>query len=185
MIRRFDHDMTMRSRTGLASTPSAVTVGSAPARARRMQRGAHTAEVRPLWSACKARRPATTVTYVQASETAPTAADPLPPDERREVVRRVLEWYRSNARDLPWRRAEATPWQVMVSEFMLQQTPVARVREPWRLWIERWPTPSALAADTSRRSRSGVGPARLPPSSAAVARRRFGDHESVRRQCSC
>jgi len=34
----------------------------------------------------------------------------------------------------------------MVSEFMLQQTPVARVREPWQLWIERWPTPSALAA---------------------------------------
>jgi A/G-specific adenine glycosylase len=92
---------------------------------------------------------ATTVAYVQASDTAQAAAGPLPPGEHREVVRRVLQWYRSNARDLPWRRAEATPWQVMVSEFMLQQTPVARVREPWRLWIERWPTPSALAATPS------------------------------------
>jgi A/G-specific adenine glycosylase len=33
----------------------------------------------------------------------------------------------------------------MVSEFMLQQTPVERVREPWRAWLERWPTPSSLA----------------------------------------
>jgi A/G-specific adenine glycosylase len=93
----------------------------------------------------KARRSAITVAYVQASET-PTAAGPLLPGERGEVVRRVLQWYRSNARDLPWRRAEVTPWQVMISEFMLQQTPVARVQEPWRLWVERWPTPSALAA---------------------------------------
>jgi A/G-specific adenine glycosylase len=85
------------------------------------------------------------VAYVQAFETAPTAGGPLAPGERKEVVRRVLQWYPSNARDLPWRRAEATPWQVMVSEFMLQQTPVARVREPWRLWVERWPTPPALA----------------------------------------
>ncbi|GAA1426599.1 A/G-specific adenine glycosylase [Microlunatus lacustris] len=62
------------------------------------------------------------------------------------VVERVLAWYGRNARDLPWRRPEATPWQVVVSEFMLQQTPVERVREPWRAWVERWPTPAALAA---------------------------------------
>lgn len=34
----------------------------------------------------------------------------------------------------------------MISEFMLQQTPVARVVDPWRAWVERWPTPAALAA---------------------------------------
>lgn len=34
----------------------------------------------------------------------------------------------------------------MVSEFMLQQTPVARVLEPWRQWMERWPAPADLAA---------------------------------------
>lgn len=65
------------------------------------------------------------------------------------VVERVLTWYAENARDLPWRRPAATPWQVVVSEFMLQQTPVERVREPWRRWVERWPTPAALAAAPS------------------------------------
>ncbi len=64
----------------------------------------------------------------------------------RLIVRRVLRWYADNARDLPWRRPGVTPWAVMVSEFMLQQTPVERVRGPWRLWMDRWPTPDALAA---------------------------------------
>jgi len=68
---------------------------------------------------------------------------------RRTVVRRVLQWYAENARDLPWRRPEATPWEVMVSEFMLQQTPVERVRAPWQAWVERWPSPAALAAAPS------------------------------------
>lgn len=61
------------------------------------------------------------------------------------VAGRVLRWYAANARDLPWRRPGATPWEVMVSEFMLQQTPVERVRQPWREWVGRWPTPTALA----------------------------------------
>ncbi len=65
------------------------------------------------------------------------------------VVSCVLRWYDGHARDLPWRRPEATPWEVMVSEFMLQQTPVERVRQPWHQWIERWPTPVALAAAPS------------------------------------
>ncbi len=39
-----------------------------------------------------------------------------------------------------------TPWQVLVSEFMLQQTPVARVQPVWESWVARWPTPSATAA---------------------------------------
>jgi A/G-specific adenine glycosylase len=59
----------------------------------------------------------------------------------------VLEWYAENARDLPWRRPEATPWGVLVSEFMLQQTPVARVLPVWESWMDRWPVPAALAAD--------------------------------------
>ncbi len=65
------------------------------------------------------------------------------------VVSRVLRWYDDHARDLPWRRPEATPWEVMVSEFMLQQTPVERVRQPWQQWVERWPAPSDLAAAPS------------------------------------
>ncbi|MFT4165284.1 MAG: A/G-specific adenine glycosylase [Microlunatus sp.] len=63
-----------------------------------------------------------------------------------QVVDRVLDWYAGHARDLPWRRPEATAWEIMVSEFMLQQTPVARVLRPWRQWIDRWPTPPDLAA---------------------------------------
>jgi A/G-specific adenine glycosylase len=58
----------------------------------------------------------------------------------------VADWYRANARDLPWRRSGTTPWGVLVSEFMLQQTPVARVEPIWREWMERWPRPSDLAA---------------------------------------
>ena len=58
----------------------------------------------------------------------------------------VLDWYAEHARDLPWRRPEATAWSVMVSEFMLQQTPVTRVLPVHEEWLERWPTPAALAA---------------------------------------
>ncbi len=59
----------------------------------------------------------------------------------------VLAWYRRHARDLPWRSPRATPWSVLVSEIMLQQTPVARVLPAHRGWLARWPTPAALAAD--------------------------------------
>lgn len=66
-----------------------------------------------------------------------------------DVVGRVVAWYDANARDLPWRAPGTSPWAVLVSEFMLQQTPVERVREPWARWLERWPTPAALAATPS------------------------------------
>ncbi|MEV6980142.1 A/G-specific adenine glycosylase [Sphaerisporangium sp. NPDC051017] len=59
----------------------------------------------------------------------------------------ILDWYAGNARDLPWRRPEATPWGILVSEIMLQQTPVARVQPIWEEWMDRWPTPAALAAE--------------------------------------
>jgi A/G-specific adenine glycosylase len=57
----------------------------------------------------------------------------------------ILRWYRANARDLPWREATAGPWAVLVSEVMLQQTPVARVLPAYHAWLDRWPTPVALA----------------------------------------
>jgi A/G-specific adenine glycosylase len=59
----------------------------------------------------------------------------------------VLGWYAENARDLPWRAPGASPWSVLVSEIMLQQTPVSRVLPAHRDWLGRWPSPAALAAD--------------------------------------
>src|SRR5947208_1141004 len=59
----------------------------------------------------------------------------------------LIDWFDRNARDLPWRRADAGPWGVLVSEVMLQQTPVARVEPVWYAWLARWPTPATLAAD--------------------------------------
>jgi A/G-specific adenine glycosylase len=61
----------------------------------------------------------------------------------------LLRWYERSARDLPWRRPGTTPWAVLVSEFMLQQTPVVRVLPVWAAWLHRWPTPAALAADSA------------------------------------
>lgn len=61
----------------------------------------------------------------------------------------LMGWYDDNARDLPWRDPAATSWAVMVSEFMLQQTPVARVLPVYEAWIRRWPTPADLAAAPS------------------------------------
>lgn len=58
----------------------------------------------------------------------------------------LLDWYDRAQRDLPWRKPGVTAWQILVSEFMLQQTPVARVEPIWLDWIARWPTPSATAA---------------------------------------
>ena len=63
----------------------------------------------------------------------------------------LVAWYREHARDLPWRRPEFRSaygaWGVLVSEFMLQQTPVTRVIPHLEAWLDRWPTPAALAAD--------------------------------------
>ncbi|CAI9405179.1 A/G-specific adenine glycosylase [Aestuariimicrobium sp. T2.26MG-19.2B] len=65
------------------------------------------------------------------------------------VVDIVLHWYTEHRRDLPWRSAERTPWGVLVSEVMLQQTPVVRVLPVWLEWMARWPEPADLASDPS------------------------------------
>jgi A/G-specific adenine glycosylase len=61
----------------------------------------------------------------------------------------VRGWYAAHARDLPWRRPDATPWSVLVSEVMLQQTPVSRVLPAHAAWLARWPSPAALAGATA------------------------------------
>ena len=59
----------------------------------------------------------------------------------------LATWFNTSRRELPW-RTDPTPWGVMVSEFMLQQTPVKRVLPVWGQWLARWPTPPELAADS-------------------------------------
>jgi len=63
-----------------------------------------------------------------------------------EFAAAVTSWYAGAARSLPWRDPDCGAWGVMVSEFMLQQTPVARVLPVWAEWMARWPTPASLAA---------------------------------------
>ncbi|KAB2372528.1 HhH-GPD family protein [Actinomadura montaniterrae] len=85
----------------------------------------------------------------------------------------ILDWYAANARDLPWRVPGATPWGVLVSEIMLQQTPVARVLPIWQAWMDRWPTPAALAAEPSGEAVRAWGRLGYP-------RRALRLHESAR-----
>ncbi len=59
----------------------------------------------------------------------------------------LLAWYDDHARVLPWREPSASPWAVLVSEFMLQQTPVVRVLPVYERWLADWPTPADLAAE--------------------------------------
>ncbi|MEU4898791.1 A/G-specific adenine glycosylase [Streptomyces sp. NPDC044780] len=84
------------------------------------------------------------MTAISASAV-PAAASPAP--DGAVLHRPVIDWFDAHARDLPWRRPEAGAWGVMVSEFMLQQTPVNRVLPVYEQWLARWPRPADLAAE--------------------------------------
>ena len=60
--------------------------------------------------------------------------------------KQIIDWFKKNQRDLPWRKTDA--WGVLVSEIMLQQTPVQRVLPVYNEWMKRWPTPAHLAKAT-------------------------------------
>ena len=66
-----------------------------------------------------------------------------------QLHRLIPAWFGRAARDLPWRKPECTAWGVLVSEVMLQQTPVVRVLPVWEEWLRRWPAPADLAAEPS------------------------------------
>ncbi len=70
---------------------------------------------------------------------------PLPPEEREELIRRLLAWAEAHRRDLPWRR-DRTPYRVWVAEVMLQQTQTATVIPYFERFLARFPTVEALAA---------------------------------------
>lgn len=63
-----------------------------------------------------------------------------------QIAPPVNAWFRAHQRDLPWRREGFGAWGILVSEVMLQQTPVVRVIPRLAEWLERWPDPAALAA---------------------------------------
>jgi A/G-specific adenine glycosylase len=75
-------------------------------------------------------------------------AEPLAAAPAEPLAAALDAWYAVAARELPWRQPDATPWAVLVSEVMLQQTPVNRVLPAYAAWLRRWPTPAALAADS-------------------------------------
>lgn len=62
--------------------------------------------------------------------------------------RALASWFARSGRDLPWRPGSpGTAWGVLVSEVMLQQTPVDRVVPVWQEWLMRWPRPGDLARE--------------------------------------
>jgi A/G-specific adenine glycosylase len=75
----------------------------------------------------------------------PSATHPVTPAG--DLHSLIVRWYDHSARDLPWRAPGTSAWAVLVSEVMLQQTPVARVVPVYREWLARWPAPAALARE--------------------------------------
>ena len=112
---------------------------------------------------------------------------PAPPTHRRAMSdaprRRSLRWYDEHARDLPWRRTDgARAWAVLVSEFMLQQTPVARVLPVYDGLAGALADARPTSPPRRRRGGPRLGPARLPAPGAAAARGRHRDHRAARRR---
>ena len=61
------------------------------------------------------------------------------------LVTAVIDWYRFDHRDFPWRDPDVTPWGILVSEVMSHQTQMSRVTPRWLEFMRRWPTPAAAA----------------------------------------
>ena len=74
------------------------------------------------------------------------AAPPIPvlPGHKRKFRERLLKWYAQHGRDLPWRKT-AVPYEILVSEIMLQQTQVDRVLPKYQEWLAKYPTMEDLA----------------------------------------
>ena len=75
------------------------------------------------------------------------------------IVTSLLDWFATNARDLPWRRTR-DPYAIWVSEIMLQQTQVKTVIPYWECWMRELPTIESLAhahADKIHKLWEGLG----------------------------
>ena len=83
----------------------------------------------------------------------------ITPERRAAFGRKLRAWYRLNARDLPWRRTR-DPYHILVSELMLQQTPVSRVITKYAEFLDRFPTLETVAQSRPARvmeAWSGLG----------------------------
>ena len=80
-----------------------------------------------------------------SAETMPSMPEDGHDGDAGMVAESLAEWWHESARDLPWRFGRATPWGVLVSEVMSQQTQMSRVVPYWQAWMERWPDAAALA----------------------------------------
>ncbi|WP_059010807.1 HhH-GPD family protein [Streptomyces specialis] len=126
---------------------------------------------------------ATTSTTATTTATAAAITDPEAGAPAHTTLHApVIEWFDQHARDLPWRRPEAGAWGVMVSEFMLQQTPVSRVLPVYEEWLRRWPRPADLAAEAPGEAVRAWGrlgyprrALRLHSAAAAIAERHGGE----------
>ncbi len=75
------------------------------------------------------------------------------------LAQALVDWFAVHGRDYPWRRT-TDPWAILVSEIMLQQTTIPTVLPRYTPWMERFPTPAALAEATEEealRSWEGLG----------------------------
>jgi A/G-specific adenine glycosylase len=80
--------------------------------------------------------------------TVTTSQAPIQSIDREQLQRiqaQLIAWFEANGRDLPWRRTR-DPYRILVSEIMLQQTQVDRVKPKWEAFLQQFPTPKALAA---------------------------------------
>src|SRR3989454_10648420 len=104
------------------------------------------------------------------------------PPNAQPFTRKLLAWYARAGRDLPWRRTR-DPYRVLVSEFMLQQTQVTRVREYYPRFLERFPDLGSLARAPARAVREawdGLGYYARARNLHALARRVAGRGEAGR-----
>src|SRR5256712_10145797 len=99
---------------------------------------------------------------------------------RQRFVRRLLRWYASNGRDLPWRHTR-DPYRILVSEIMLQQTQVSRVVPKYREWMRKYPSWGVLAKTPVRQVREtwyplgyNIRPIRLKQIARTVTRKYGG-----------
>ncbi|MDQ0030770.1 A/G-specific adenine glycosylase [Arthrobacter bambusae] len=79
----------------------------------------------------------------------PGAAELAGTNHLTDLHQSMDRWFSEVARVLPWRSSDCSPWGILVSEVMLQQTPVVRVLPVWEDWMERWPEPADLAKQPS------------------------------------